>query len=134
MAHASSDEEEIVGINVTPLVDVTLVLLIVFMVTAKLVMAQALPLDLPKAASAGEVQSVFTVAIDASGAMTADGRALEDDASFRRAVQANQRTTPDLRAVISASARVSHGRVMHALDLLREEGVVKIAFAAEKTQ
>ena len=134
MAHVSSDDEEIVGINVTPLVDITLVLLIVFMVTAKLVMAQALPLDLPKAASAGEVQSVFAVVIDANGRMTVDGRALEDDAVFRRAVRTTQRNTSELRAVISASERVSHGRVMHALDLLREEGVVKIAFAAEKAR
>lgn len=134
MAPVGSDEEEIVGINVTPLVDITLVLLIVFMVTAKLVMAQALPLDLPKAASAGEVQSVFTVLIEADGTMTVDGRRLESDAAFRSAVRASRSDASDLRAVISASQRVSHGRVMHALDLLREQGVLKVAFAAEKTR
>jgi len=47
---SNNDEEGINGINVTPLVDVTLVLLIIFMVTAKLIAGRAIPLDLPKAA------------------------------------------------------------------------------------
>ena len=131
MAAGNSDDEEIVGINVTPLVDITLVLLIIFMVTAKLVMAQALPLDLPKAATAGETQTVFTVSLDADGKLAANGQ-LVDDAALRSLARAAQRENPELRAVLSASERVSHGKVMQALDVLREAGVTKIAFAAEK--
>ena len=129
----SSEGDDIVGINVTPLVDITLVLLIIFMVTAKLVMAQAMPLDLPKAATAGEMQTVFTVSIDGEGNLYANGQRTSDDAGLRAAIQRAKRETDDLRAVLSASARVSHGRVMHALDLLRGEGVSKVAFAAEKS-
>lgn len=132
MAHASPEGEDIVGINVTPLVDITLVLLIIFMVTAKLVMAQAMPLDLPKAATAGEVQTVFTVSIESDGTLHANGKIAADDQALRGAIREAKRATADLRAVLSASARVSHGRVMHALDLLRGEGVSKVAFAAEK--
>jgi biopolymer transport protein ExbD len=134
MAASSQDDGEITGINVTPLVDVTLVLLIIFMVTAKLVMSQAMPLDLPKAATAGETQTVYTVTIDSEGLIAANGQAIDDDASLRASAQQAQRETPELRAVLSASARVNHGRVMHVLDVLRAVGVAKVAFGAEKSE
>lgn len=132
MAQSAPEGDEITGINVTPLVDVTLVLLIIFMVTAKLVMSQAMPLDLPKAASAGEIQTMFTVTIDAAGTLAANGRTVGDDAALRAAAENARRETPDLRAVLSASERVNHGRVMHVLDVLREVGIAKVAFGAEK--
>jgi biopolymer transport protein ExbD len=136
MAGGAQDEDEglISAINVTPLVDVTLVLLIIFMVTAKLVMSQALPLDLPKAATAGETQTIFTVTIDAKGTIQANGRTVTDDEVLSSAVRAAQREAPELRAVLSASANVSHGRVMRVLDVLRGVGVTKVAFGAEKLQ
>ncbi len=133
MAASLQEDDEITGINVTPLVDVTLVLLIIFMVTAKLVMSQALPMDLPKAATAGETQTMFTVTIDPRGVITANGRAIPDDDALKQAARAAQKSTPDLRAVLSASASVNHGRVMHVLDVLRALGVTKVAFGAERT-
>jgi len=133
MAASSQDGDEITGINVTPLVDVTLVLLVIFMVTAKLVMSQAMPLDLPKAATASEIQTMFTVTVDAQGVIQANGKTV-DDTALRAATRAAQRATPDLRAVLSASSRVDHGRVMHVLDVLREVGVAKVAFGAEAKQ
>jgi biopolymer transport protein ExbD len=134
VAGSSQDGDEITGINVTPLVDVTLVLLIIFMVTAKLVMSQALPLDLPKAATASETQTLYMVSIDGDGVISADGVAMNDDTTLRASARQAQRKTPELRAVLSASARVNHGRVMHVLDVLREVGVAKVAFGAEKSE
>jgi biopolymer transport protein ExbD len=131
---SSSDGDEIVGINVTPMVDITLVLLIIFMVTAKLVMSQAMPLDLPKAASASDTQTMFTVTIDAEGTVLANGTAIDDDQTLRSLAQAALRETPELRAVLSASERVHHGKVMHALDVLRDVGISKVAFGAERTE
>ena len=63
MAGGSSDNDDgpIAGINVTPLVDVTLVLLIIFMVTARIIVSQGMPMDLPKAASGEALQQVFSV-------------------------------------------------------------------------
>ena len=134
MAGSFDEGDEITGINVTPLVDVTLVLLIIFMVTAKLVMSQAMPLDLPKAASASELQTMFTVTIDADGVVQANGVTIHDVKTLRELARAAQAQTPDLRAVLSASERVNHGVVMHALDVLRQVGVSKVAFAAERTE
>jgi biopolymer transport protein TolR len=135
MAFSSGNsDQDITGINVTPLVDIMLVLLIVFMVTAKLVMSQAMPLDLPKAASAGGVSTVFTVSVDDEGNLTANGMPISDAQALRVAVQAEMRSTPDLRAVIAASVRTPHGNVMGVLDGLRDAGLTKVAFAAEATR
>jgi biopolymer transport protein ExbD len=132
MAASSSDQgDDITGINVTPLVDITLVLLIIFMVTAKLVVSQAMPLDLPKAASAGETQTMFTIAIDGNKVMQANGQTITEDAQLTRLASAELARTPDLRAVLSASSRVEHGQVMHVLDLLRGVGITKVAFGVE---
>jgi biopolymer transport protein ExbD len=119
----------ITGINVTPLVDITLVLLIVFMVTAKLIVRrQALAVDLPRAASGEAVQEVFSVVLAADGSIQVDGQPLVDDdgvlARARRAVRADR----EVRAVIQADGGVPHRRVMHVLDLLKRAGVAKIGF------
>jgi biopolymer transport protein ExbD len=119
----------ITGINVTPLVDITLVLLIVFMVTAKLIVRrQALPLDLPKAVSGEAVQEVFGVVIGSDGNIRIDGRILPDDDAFLARANVAVRADHEVRAVLQADGSVPHRRVMHALDLLRRANVRKIAF------
>src|SRR6266550_2431309 len=110
-------DEGIVGINVTPLVDITLVLLIIFMVTAKIIVSQSVPLDLPKAASGTEVQVVFSIVLAADGTTQVDSRAIAgDDGILGLAREAHQKNN-DLRAVIKADSAVPHGRVIHVLDL-----------------
>jgi len=121
-------DESITGINVTPLVDITLVLLIIFMVTAKIIVSQSVPLDLPKAASGDQVQTVFSVILAADGTTQIDSKpAPNDDAIFPAAKDAHGKNA-DLRAVIKADSAVPHGRVIHVLDLLKQAGVGKIAF------
>lgn len=129
MSSGGGDEDGMVqGINVTPLVDITLVLLIIFMVTAKLIVSQSLPLDLPKAASGQDVQQIFGVELHANGDLIVDGKKVaNDDAVFALAKEA-QAKNPELRAVIRADTSVQHGRVIRVLDLLKQGGVSKIAF------
>jgi biopolymer transport protein ExbD len=126
---SSKPTQPITGINVTPLVDITLVLLIIFMVTAKLVVSRAVPMDLPRAATGGEVQEVFSLALLASGELQVDGRAVSDDRELLALARAAQTRNGELRAVVRADGTVAHSRVMHALDVLRQAGVVRIAFA-----
>ncbi|HEX7478970.1 MAG TPA: biopolymer transporter ExbD [Polyangiales bacterium] len=119
----------ITGINVTPLVDITLVLLIIFMVTAKLIVGhQAMPLDLPKAASGNELQEIFSVVLFANGAAQVNGQMLSKDDDLLALASTQARQHKDLRAVIKADGAVFHSRVMHTLDLLRRAGISKIAF------
>lgn len=132
MASAQTDDEAISGINVTPLVDITLVLLIIFMVTAKLIVGQGIPLDLPKAKTAGAVQTVFNVAVDAKGAISANGQPIANEQALRSQASAALKQNPELRTVISASSAASHGQVMNVLDTVRDAGITRIAFAADK--
>jgi biopolymer transport protein ExbD len=132
MASTQASDEEITGINVTPLVDVTLVLLIIFMVTAKLIAGQGIPLDLPKAKTAGATQTVLNVAIDAEGAVLANGARVTNDAELKSRARRALDENPELRTVISASSVATHGKVMHVLDTVRDAGITKVAFAADK--
>jgi biopolymer transport protein ExbD len=126
---AGSDVDEgIVGINVTPLVDITLVLLIIFMVVAKMVVSQSVPLDLPKAASGTDVQTVFSLELYANGDISADQKKLANDEAILPIARDGHAKNSDLRAVIKADGTVQHQRVIHVLDLLKQAGVSKIAF------
>jgi biopolymer transport protein ExbD len=129
MAGFSSNKPNapITGINVTPLVDITLVLLIIFMVTAKLVVSRAVPMDLPKAASGGEVQQIFSVVLLPDQRLLVDGVALSDEQLLSKA-RAAIGAQPDLRAEIDAAGNVPHSRVLSALDVLRQAGVARVAF------
>jgi biopolymer transport protein ExbD len=128
---ASHSDEGITGINVTPLVDITLVLLIIFMVTAKLIAGQSVPLDLPRAATAGATQSVFTVAVDADAHVSANGRPVADRAALQAEAKKALASDSSLRVLVSGSKRSSHGSVMQVVDSLRQVGVTRIAFAAD---
>jgi biopolymer transport protein ExbD len=133
MAAASNDDDDglISAINVTPLVDVVLVLLIIFMVTARIIHSQGVPMELPKAATGENLkQNVFSVELTQDGKTFVDSTQLESDEGIAGLAKAAKVKTPDLRATIRADRRVEHGRVIHVLDLLKRAGVNKIAFAA----
>jgi biopolymer transport protein ExbD len=129
---SSKPTAPITGINVTPLVDITLVLLIIFMVTAKLVVSRALPMDLPKAATGGEVQQVFSVALRADGTTQVDGAPAERDEDLLARARKALSEHAELRAVVQADGTVAHSRVMHALDILRQAGLARVAFGVEQ--
>jgi biopolymer transport protein ExbD len=127
-ANSGDDDGMVSGINVTPLVDVVLVLLIIFMVTAKLIVSQSLPLDLPKAAKGQEIQLIFGLELHTNGDTLIDGKKIaNEEAIFPLAKEALAKNA-ELRAVIRADTSVQHGRVIRALDLLKQAGIAKIAF------
>jgi biopolymer transport protein ExbD len=121
------------GINVTPLVDIMLVLLIIFMVTARLIASQAMPVDLPKAASGSEQQTVFAVALNAKGELTVDSRPVKGDREFLELARGAYARNSNLRAVIHADTSLNYGRVVRLMDLLKQGGISKIAFAVTPT-
>jgi biopolymer transport protein ExbD len=132
-ARADDTDSEIVGINVTPLVDITLVLLIIFMVTARLIAQAGLSMDLPKAATGAEVQTVFSVSLAADGRVLVDSTQVANDDAIAPIARSAREKNPELRAVIKADSSVNHGRVIHVLDLLKTAGIAKIAFAVTPT-
>ena len=130
MAGGANDDDDglIAGINVTPLVDVTLVLLIIFMVTARIIVSQGMPMDLPKSATGEAVQTVFAVELTADGKTRVDSEAVADDEAISPLAKTAKTKNKEVRAVIRADKKVEHGRVIHVLDLLRRSGIAKIAF------
>lgn len=130
----NDDDGMIAGINVTPLVDITLVLLIIFIVTARIIVQQAMPMDLPKAASGKDVQTIFSVELMADGRTFVNSEAMARDADIALRARDAKAKKPDVRAVIRAETRVEHGRVIGVLDLLNRSGIDKIAFAISKAE
>jgi biopolymer transport protein TolR len=118
------------GINVTPMVDIMLVLLVIFVVTAKIIVTPAVPLDLPHAAHGEEVQVVLSIILPVRGPILVNGAAVTDDASFERLARGALAGSPELRAVIQADGEVAHRRVVHLLDELKGVGITRVAFGA----
>jgi biopolymer transport protein ExbD len=126
-AAALNDDDIITGINVTPLVDVTLVLLVILMVTASYVVSRSIPLELPRGASGESTPTTLTVSIDKAGQVFLDAEAI-DEASLQKRIRAAHTADPETRAVIAADGRVNHAKVVRVIDLLRREDVTKFAF------
>jgi biopolymer transport protein ExbD len=122
--------EMITGINVTPLVDVVLVLIVILMVTSAYIASQTIPLDLPKGATGASQTTTLAISIDASGVLYFDGEVVAE-AELRRRVGAARGEDPDARAVIAADGDTSHRRVVHVIDLLRRERVTKYAIQVQ---
>ena len=129
---AQDNDEEITGINVTPLVDIVLVLLIIFMVTANFIVRETVEVDLPRAANGGEtVQGLVNVVLDKEGKLFFDGAEVSED-ELRRKVAGALEKDKETRAIISADQSLPYGRVMRLLDVVKGQGIAKFALNIEK--
>jgi biopolymer transport protein ExbD len=120
-------------INVTPLVDVVLVLLVIFMVTAPMIAAQGILVDSPKASTGVPVQSTLNLAITDKGVLViaSDEGEKQFAADNRRAalglLEDFHSRFPEAKAVIAGDKAISHGAVMEVIDMVREAGIEKFA-------
>ena len=129
---ADSSDEVMAEINVVPLVDVILVVLIIFMVTAPMIMKPSINVNLPKAAS-GEATtpSKLNITIASDGKLNLDGKDVEDQEVLAKALE-EVKKNPDIQAIISADKDVPHGRVVSVLDVVKGAGVKKFAISIDK--
>ena len=127
---SSHESSEIMSqINVTPLVDVLLVLLLVLMVSASAAVARALDVNLPGAASGQTEASTLTLRIDAAGAWwLADERL---DAGRLREHLYALGSPAKVSVVIAADGSAEHRHVIEVMDVLRAEHVTQVAFAVQ---
>ena len=129
------DQDGVISeINVVPLVDIVLVVLIIFMVTAPMFMKPSINVNLPKAAS-GEQSVPSQLAIT----ITKDGRTMlngteTDEATIQSKAQEQVAKNPDIQAIISADQDVAHGKVVHILDVVKTSGVKKFAISIDKAK
>ncbi len=118
-------------INMTPLIDVMLVLLVIFMITAPL-MTASLRLDLPKseAATPSEAPSVIAVAITPDGQLHIDDQAL-DAKAFQQRIADLGRANPQLEVQLRADRSVPYGQVAELIGWVQAAGMNRIAFVAQ---
>jgi biopolymer transport protein ExbD len=128
----NNDDEMITAINVTPLVDIVLVLLVILMVTASYVAAKTIPMDLPRAASGEQIPTTLAVSIDRTGALFLDAEPI-DEAQLAARVKAAHDRDPEVRATVAADGAVPHARVVRVIDILRQAEVVKFAINIDPT-
>ena len=131
MAHGDTNDDDMIsGINVTPLVDVVLVLLVVLMVTATYLASRTIPVDLPKGATGEPTGVTLAITVDEQGGTFLDGvRAAEP--ALRTRIRAARASNADVRAIIAADQNAKHKSVVHVIDLLRQERVNRFAINVE---
>ena len=127
----SSASQPMSDINMTPLIDVMLVLLVIFIITAPL-MSSSLRLDLPKSSAAkpSDAPTYVTVAVDAQGALFWGDEAVNAEqltARIREAAQRNPATEVQLRA----DQQVPYGRIAELIGLVQTGGLARIGFVTE---
>jgi len=123
------DNAEITDINVTPLVDVTLVLLIIFMVTASLVFTRALPVKLPRAESSEPAPQVsWQLVMRKDGAYFLNGGNISSRELASR-MRSEVLVNPGLRIEVAADEGISYGSVITALDVLKKQGVKNVVLS-----
>ncbi|MDZ4081774.1 MAG: biopolymer transporter ExbD [Bdellovibrionales bacterium] len=130
-AKASSDQEIIADINIVPLVDIILVVLIIFMVTATTFSGKEVEVELPKASTGGDASAVpLTVQVNSTGRFFLDGNEV-DESTLRLEAEKRSALNPESQAVISADVSASHGSVVRALDAVKSGGIAKLAVSVE---
>jgi biopolymer transport protein ExbD len=122
------------SINITPFVDVVLVLLVIFMITAPMLVKDVLELRLPKTATGdGQAMQTLGVAVNRDGNILLNGQ-ISDDESLKKAASDALAKNPDAQAIIAADIEVPYGRVVKVIDLLKTAGLNRFAVQIEKEQ
>ncbi len=124
---AGGRAKTISGINVTPLVDVVLVLLVVLMVASTYIVAQTLKVQLPKArVTDGTAEKPTTVQILKTGEYRLNEQPV-DEKSLENKLKAAASADPEMSLVVSADKEAQHGMVVHIMDLAKVAGISKFA-------
>lgn len=128
----NNDEGAISEINVVPLVDIILVVLIIFMVTAPMIMRPSIPVNLPKASSGESAEKTpFTITMSGDGRIFLNNKET-DLAGILSAAQTEVSKNPEIQAIISADKDVAHGKVVSVMDTVKQGGVKKFAISIDK--
>jgi biopolymer transport protein ExbD len=123
--------EPITAINVTPLVDVMLVLLVIFMVTATYIVNQSIKVELPKAATGDEGPSTnLAFVVDKDSGLFLNGKPVTFEELTGKIQEFRAKGTP-LQALISADKQTPHGTVVKLIDVVRRNGVFDFAINVE---
>ncbi len=128
----SGDDDEIGYINITPMVDVLLVLLVIFMVTANFLKMESVNINLPKVNAADpNIQQSVQIAI------TKDGKLMMEDTEINEErmvvnLAKESKYRPNMRVTLSADERLPYGVIARVMGLIRQSGVTRIALSVKR--
>lgn len=127
------DNQPIAEINIIPFVDIILVILIIFMVTAPFIIKTGFSLDLPKASSSHTVKDAkINITITVNGEVLLNGNPF-DIKTIEDHLKDNKMKPDDTRVIISADKNVLHGKVISVINDMKSVGLKKIAIATKKS-
>jgi biopolymer transport protein ExbD len=127
-----NDDDVIADINITPFVDIILVVLIIFMVTATTIVKSSIKVQLPEAATGEATESTsLGLTLTNDGGLLLDGEPVSTE-QLQAAIRAAKKESPEVVCLIAADKLVAHGRVVWLMDLVKSEGVVKFAINIDK--
>jgi biopolymer transport protein ExbD len=122
------------AINVTPFVDVVLVLLVIFMITAPALMKDVIGIQLPKASSADtKAPESLGLAVTRQGQFLLNGNPVSPEA-LTEEVKKELAKNPQIQAIISADREAQHGDVVKAIDLIKNAGLQRFAFQIQRQE
>lgn len=127
---ADPADDLVTGVNITPIVDVALVLLIVFVVTSSLILSKSIQVELPRAATGTETAvGLLTLSVARNGDVYLNGQPANLDDIPRAVAEARTRLQPGqtLSGFVSADVQAPYGRFAEVVDRLRLEGITEIA-------
>lgn len=129
---SGDDSGPISAINVTPFVDVVLVLLVIFMLTTPLLVKDALQVKLPKATQSDQKSTgTFGIAVTRQGQFLLNGNLIAPEALRESTLEAIKKD-PETQAIISADTDAKHGDVVRAIDLIKSAGLTRFAIQIER--
>lgn len=130
---SSKDEDGVISdINITPMVDVILVLLVIFMVTANFLKKESININLPKVAAAdANVKESKQVAVTREGKFFLEGRAITESGLMDE-ITREAKYRPNMRVTLSADENLSYGTVSKAMGILRKCGVTRMALSVKR--
>ncbi len=132
MGSSKNDDGVISDINITPMVDVILVLLVIFMVTANFLKKESININLPKVAKAdANIKESTQIALTKDGKFFIEGKSItEEDLVTSMSREAKLR--PNMRVTLAADENISYGSVSKLMGVLRRCGVTKIALSVKQ--
>jgi biopolymer transport protein ExbD len=132
MLPSSTDNDLVTGINVTPMVDITLVLLIIFMVTATFISEQALQLHLPKVEKEEKApHPALTVSLGKDGELKFNRQDIDLE-TLRKQMLVESGLNPDVKIILKADKDITYEKLAEVLDAIKLGGVQKIALAMDR--
>jgi biopolymer transport protein TolR len=132
MSQGSGENDEIDGINITPMVDVILVLLVIFMVTANFLKKESININLPKVQAADpNVAQSTQVAITRDGKLLLEGQATDEQKLFKT-LERDSKLRPNMRVTLSADETLPYKTITQMMGIIRKAGITRIALSVKK--